>query len=267
MFVFKQNGDKIQVMNNILFYLPFFYLFRSRLGVRFEQISWIILYPGFLLFTGYIYHIDWVLILVLIAALINVYEIGYMWNDYGTVVTEKNPSLRFEDGKSYVLGHFKRIVLVRYTITFLFLDTLYRSNKIGWNDFIELMGLIGILQLVFILHNKIRNNVNIITYFSLVGLRYTIPLMPWFEMKQILAVLTLFPLVRTLEYASKERFHLNELQWIRKHLDLSRVFFYTVILVLFIILDFDVKLLWGALYFLCYRLAAYMIVKLRIVPR
>jgi hypothetical protein len=267
MFAFKQNGGKIQTMNNSLFYLPFFYLFRSRLGARFEQISWIILYPGFLLFTGYINHVDWVSILVLIAALINVYEIGYMWNDYGTVVTEKNPSLRFEEGKSYILGHFKRIVFARYAITFLSLDALYRLNKIGWNDFVELIAFMVLLQIVFIVHNKIRSHMNIITYFGLVGLRYTIPLMPWFEIKQIVVVLLLFPVVRSLEYASKERFELNFLKWIGNHLDLSRVLFYTLIVIAFIIFGSNAELLWGALYFLGYRVIAYMIVKLGIVSR
>ena len=84
------------------FYLPFVYLFKSRLKSKMNKISWFIIYIIPIYFIGLSVSntelLNYSLIFILAVIVFNsVYELGYLENDIQTTKKESNPTYRIDE--------------------------------------------------------------------------------------------------------------------------------------------------------------------------
>lgn len=144
------------------------------------------------------------------------YEVGYLQNDFFTVRREKNPNHRLEEAvRKEIAKRFKAAVAVRFFAAALgcVLLSLTGMAEIRLVRF----GAALVLQMgCFGLHNQIRSRWNILTYFLLCSVKYMVlPLLfcPTNALFAVLfSVLLSFPVPRTLEHASKEKYGLRLLK-------------------------------------------------------
>ena len=81
-------------------YIPFSYTFKTRITTLTERLSWIFLFPAFLLYCALIYDLSLVFVVVSFVAVMCCYEIGYISNDVKTVKGERDPTLRLSNNAS-----------------------------------------------------------------------------------------------------------------------------------------------------------------------
>jgi len=210
--------------------IPFYYLFKSRLKRNHEKISWIIINPIPILFLslylGEFSIFDGASIFFMALCIWqSIYEIGYIENDVITTKKEKNPTFRVNAGEdSFLESRRGWIEAARWAIavsTFLFLISLDQQGL----RLSAFAGLLIFTRAAFLAHNKIRNRLNILTYFVLSATKYAaIPVLMVRDDTLLFAIaitLTMFPLIRTLEHATKRKY---ALEWLRKRIDKMNIF-------------------------------------------
>lgn len=203
-------------------FLPFCYTFESRIKTKGERISWFLIYPIYLLLFCYIFSFDFLYCFVGILSTMQMYEVGYLFNDIYTVKKEKNPTTRISGELVWYKNKFKYLVVFK-TITALllplvFLDLMFFS--------VMTTSLLFILFFYF-LHNNIRNRANVLTYFFLVSLRYTAPVFYFLDFQLFLLIIISFPLCRTLEHSCKKKYDIKLSKLIvSSNVDLFRVKYY-----------------------------------------
>lgn len=221
----------------LYFYLPFLYLFKTRLPTKTQRIAWVFTYIMPFLFVTFAYknylslYVSqpnkgyFVAIFICYLCLNCVYELGYMYNDFVTTRMEVNPTVRGEhedyvyfDANSLAINAF-RILL---TIMLLFFSY----------DFCKEVTISTLISSIFILitylvHNSNRNRLNIITYNFLVTFRYWGPfIFSNFWGINGLILWILYPLLSTLEFSSKSRFGFILLEKIFTYNHLVRFIYY-----------------------------------------
>lgn len=82
-------------------YFPLTYLFASRLVTKAEKLSWVIIYPIFLLFVVYLFNGDVLHYIIVFFGVMAVYEVGYLYNDFVTVKKEVSSTFRDVDAKGF----------------------------------------------------------------------------------------------------------------------------------------------------------------------
>ncbi|EGE0723929.1 hypothetical protein DM384_01095 [Shigella boydii] len=258
----------------MILYFPLSYLFISRLKKWHEKISWFIIYPGFLLLCCFLYNGSFVSLLLSFMMTMSIYEIGYLDNDYRTINTEKAPTIRGGELRDTIKSKLSSIIFIRVVYFFVsFALLIYQSDIIAHHyTVIYFVLCIGFLIISFYLHNTIRDKRNIITYFSLVSCRYIIPLIPTVTCSVffVFIILLLFPLIRTLEHACKEKYGIKRLKDFIIYPDLFRVkyyffFFDAAIVYAYIYQDWKIVLLSG--YFLFYRYITFKVSDKNFVKR
>ncbi|MGI6150629.1 MAG: hypothetical protein ACOYIR_01595 [Christensenellales bacterium] len=142
----------------------------------------------------------------------SLYEIGYLFNDYCTVKKERKPTHRLpEHQRKRIEKHLIQMVAIRMTIVVLSLFYL-RSQH-----FVAALAFIGV---AFALHNTIRCNWNILTYFLLcLGKYLALPALfvPGMLGEACLALFLPFVLPRTIEHASKPKYYVPFLKTFKPH--------------------------------------------------
>lgn len=232
----KKNNKVIKVMN-ILFFIPFLYLIKTRLKTKPKIISWIIIYiipQVILFFLLNLNNIENSLIIFLlsIALVYNLYETGYIYNDTETIKKEKKPTLRLTNSN---LNFYQKNKLTIYiwrftssiTITFLI------ATLSPYNDNLIYVMFFWLIIPIFGIYNSIRNNFNLPLHFLLVTVRYSAPLFFILRQEYIIIVFVIsYSLLNLIERMREKRFNLtliNESSFFAKTNTL-RVCYYVFIL-------------------------------------
>ena len=253
--------------------IPFSYLFASRVNTNFERISWFLIFPFPVAALAYYYSglglLDFSLSFTLVLTIFYfIYETGYLENDIKTVKHEKDPHYWIEkETLNSIENNYWFIINGRFALSLLLLMLLYGL----FDDFyiVQFIGCLVITRVFFLLHNKIRNRLNILTYL-LISSSKQFCLLAFFynyisDKHTIFFVFVMFPLVRSIEHATKERYGLVKLREIISALDVFRVGYYFTALVISAIMFREFReyyvFLGIIVYLLMYRLSTLMILR------
>ena len=261
------------------FYLPFYYLFYSRLKTKIDQISWFIIFiiPPFFI-SIYFSNLNLVFfsILFFIIELIfnTLYEVGYLENDISTTKNEKEPTMRLDkDSFNFVSLHYRAIVVSKYIITFFGIVFLYIMNQkysldLNINGFVLLL---IINRIFFYWHNSVRNRWNLLTFAVLAITKYTFPMVLFVDENLLLVSilsLGLFPIIRIIEHSTHKRYGFKNYAMLVGNHDRFRVIYYILYLLFIAVLymsgSVEKTVLYPfillGLYFFLYRLASWLFV-------
>ena len=265
------------------FVIPFYYLFKSRLPRRSEKISWFLinLLPLFFLtyaVSNIIFQQNIVLFVLSIVVWQAIYEIGYIENDVFTIKREANPTIRLRGKEAIcVERYFRSILLFRLIIAIVALIGIILLKQY-WNLNLHILWFVAVLflaQVAFIVHNCVRSRLNVITFAILSSSKYiALPLLMTSVEKidvSIVAALTMFPLVRTIEHATKKKYRILWLKNLVKDLSCFRVIYYLLgsvfffIVYLFLHMDNLLIILSLFIYFLIYRSTIFILIKINYI--
>jgi len=261
------------------FYLPFVYLFKSRLKSKMNKISWFIIYIIPIYFIGLSVSntelLNYSLIFILAVIVFNsVYELGYLENDIQTTKKESNPTYRIDEKTyNFLDNNYAKIIVFKIItiISILIFTYLLFEDKVYIINFI--IGLTTI-RFFFYLHNKIRNQLNILTFFLLSSTKYILPLVLVLNLNELFSVwyiLFLFPILRSIEHSTKIKYKLNKWAEIIGNHDLFRIKYYLIVFVVSVYFYFsnliEYSFLIFILYFLLYRTATYILVNKNMYKR
>lgn len=250
------------------FVFPFYYLYYSRLRKPEELLSLIWIYPLFLfLFLFGFYGLELIpnvfsFVLGLIAWM-SMYEVGYLENDALTIRREANPNIRIpQRAIEYIQANYKRIFATRVAIFLGLVAVLYISGLLSPEQLLVFLGLVLWARLMFFLHNSTRSSINIGTYFFLCATKYLIfPLVYLGRehgIEPFMVILLSFPLLRTIEHATKKKYGFTKLQTWVGSLDVFRVKYYGFYLGLAIVFHLGtgggLVFIYSAFYFFLFRL-------------
>ncbi len=198
-----------------IFKLPFCYSFRTRINTLESKISFIVtfLIPSYILsywFGSQVESFNLIFALLFLALFI-MYEIGYIWNDFHTVLFELKPTMRLSNdqylsmARSYPIHIALRFLLICFLLYFL--QYLTEVNVLLF------LILILLLNFSYSLHNFFRGKQNIVTIFLLMFFKYlSVPFVfvsNVNEFYQLLCFIFLVPLVRTFLFTTHSRFDFN----------------------------------------------------------
>lgn len=251
------------------YFIPYTYGLESRSKSIFYKLSFIILIILPILITVIFFggnnfkiYIEFALAFT---SMYSVYEIGYMVNDTFTTSFEEFPSYwlpqkeRKVINKIYPLLISERVLII--TIACYAMNVVNVKNL--WLFIIEL----ALLNILFSLHNCVRNRFNIVTNMLLQALKYcSVPVLfvnlndyPICIIVMCLAV----PLIRSIEFLRKKRFNIKWAQ--NMPFDLIRVIYYLVLIVVGVILNYFCQsffcLVYIAVLLFLFRLTCYIGIK------
>ncbi|MAJ23538.1 MAG: hypothetical protein CMI75_07140 [Candidatus Pelagibacter sp.] len=271
----------------VKFYIPFYYLFHTRLKTKMEIFSWQIIFivPQFLITYFYLeLRIDIFLQLFLLSQLIfhTLYEVGYIENDTITTKKEINPTLRLnKKSAKYVKNNFQKLIYFRYFIVILLLGLL-NSINLSLKFELNVASFILVLlfnRLFFLFHNHLRSRLNILTFFILAVTKYIFPLVLFISNESILYPIILsviaFPLLRSIEICTLKRHNFKNFVKIIVNLDKFRILYYLISLITCIIIwhfsylsDQNISLaILIFIYFALFRAVSYFLIKKGIYKR
>ncbi|AHG74140.1 hypothetical protein X781_19950 [Mannheimia sp. USDA-ARS-USMARC-1261] len=249
----------------MFFYIPFYYLFRTRLVGKSAKFAWIFTYiiPTYVVYF-YMMNAGFMLYFLLLLATFSAYELGYIYNDAELVKKENNPTLRLSQQEHVFYEKNKKFIysirLLWVVISNVMVFCLYKEYFI----FI-LLNSLSIL-LVYVVYNSIRNEFNIILYSLLLILKYFgVYVFMLGDLGFLFVSWLLYPLCNTLDFATKARFFTSHYLKI-DNFDKFRVQYYIFLVMLIYILGYFDSLPYSeffnvlALYFLVYRTLLYLFV-------
>lgn len=220
----------------LLFYIPYM----TTIQTHYHSINKVIVYfityviPEFLIvfFQNYSMHIDWKLYLIFIisfTSFVNLYEIGYIYNETETIKKETDPTKRLNEEQ---LAHYESrkifIYMERFFVTVLLNVALaFLVSKTS----LLLFSLEEVITLaVFFLYNSVRGGrITQAIYFLLSSLKYLAPVFCFSEkinLSIVLSCIFCFPIVRTLEYKAHYGSESNVNLFFRKYIikyDINRI--------------------------------------------
>lgn len=223
-----------------------------------EKISWMIIYPLFLLLACILYEGNILFLTLAFLLTMSIYEIGYLDNDFRTVIAEVNPTIRCNEERNLISNNLKAILASRIIYSTAIIVFFFR--KLDNSEFIKLSLLLVLLSLGFYLHNSIRSRWNIFTYITIVSCRYVIPLLASINIGLGLTifVIIIFPMIRTIEHSCKNKYNLPLIRKIVTEPDAFRVKSYGLIFIVSLLIFVGVgeyRFLILSAYFLLYRIA------------
>lgn len=213
----------------LAYYCPLLYTLKTRYNTIFHRISFFILtvLPSLLvviLTSGFDANtiLNYFLAFIAMQA---VYECGYLFNDLITTKFEDNPTNRIDNVlATTLLKHLQNLITLRLVVASGAVYCLWLQHS----SVTLVITLLIILLIDYALHNFYRNRFNIVTMCIMVSLKYFIPcvlLATRSDYIQWMVILFLsIPLIRTIEYAGKERYELDIFQI--KNLETFRVVYY-----------------------------------------
>ena len=252
---YRYASDKIE---NAVFYLPFAYLYRVRLGTPAKLLSWMLLYIFPTLFFSAclweksgtnmtLFLADYFLILI---AVFGIYESGYIFNDTLSIRGERNPSIRlYPDNLQYFYMHLPHVFVVRGAVVLAALIGLCIINN-NSTAIVITVGAVVAVAILFALYNNWRSAYNAFLYPFLVFSRYIVFLIPFFssiengfndfDMLVVALLFLCFPLLNAIERFSMPRKRFAFIKRIipeEESKTLFRVYYYGILLpVLFVVL-------------------------------
>jgi hypothetical protein len=207
-------------------------------------------------------------------AFYTLYDIGYIYNDIFTIKYEENPNFRLKkEAYSYFEKHYEQIVSKKILLFMVLLSIAMAFSfcyelSVYFGAYLMMVCGVGV---AFTLHNRVRSRWNIGTFFLLSSLKYITPLMlllPWSQMVLIWPyVILLFPLPRTIEHATKTKYHLQSWQRLIGSHDRFRLYYYALLWVVLSIMDVGMVVEGVALYFFFYRFVLYILLKSSLLLR
>ncbi|PTO86899.1 hypothetical protein CWN98_12570 [Vibrio splendidus] len=236
-------------------FFPLKYTFLTRIKSKGERISWVLIYPLFLLFVAYISGFPLFYTFCFFIVTMQVYEVGYVYNDIVTTKKEKNPTVRLTGDTNWIEDNLILVTSIKLLSAFFTIFLLCDMEQF----FLISVSLVMIL-VTYYFHNTIRNKCNVITYFFLVSLRYLTPLIVFLDIQIALFIILSFPFVRTLEHACKTKYGFKRLsRLIRFDVDLFRVLYYGALFFIVFCLDNHSETKYYIAYFLVVRLLAFFV--------
>ena len=149
-------------------FLPFYYLFYSRLKSNISRIAWIFTYIIPIFIVSYLSNIEFIFTFLLIFSIYFTYEIGYIYNDCEVIKKEINPTLRL---KKEDIQYYEKYKLIIYSIRILFLSIIIGIIYLSYPYYINpVFYTLGGISFLYIIHNSIRNHWNILSYSLLIFL-------------------------------------------------------------------------------------------------
>lgn len=220
------------------FLLPGLYLVRSRLRSRVDRISWVLVNPVVIItmaaaVTDLPLGIFLAALVLSFSAWQSVYETGYLENDLITIQYERSPTLRLDRAlRAALVRGYWRLVFGKVLVAVgacggLAILGLYAQGTVRPGALIVLL---IAARLLFWVHNTVRSRANVITYFLLSTLKYiaipaTFLVGDQWALLVVLVVL-LFPLIRTLEHASKVKYGFRRIAAVIGDFDQFRPWYY-----------------------------------------
>jgi hypothetical protein len=220
--------------------IPFLYYFDTRINSLTKKIAWAIVnvFP-ILWLCAMITEINIFILAGLyflgLSAMMSIYEVGYLENDIITTKNEKNPTRRLDEHRhTLVAQKYNTIITLKFGIALL-ICICFLLTKAGANTqlyIVQFVISLVLLRVIYLVHNKIRNRYNILTFLGLIIIKHYSIILLFVPFNQslylFLLIFILFCGQRLIEYASKRRFGLNIN--IGK-LDVFRVSYYLICLV------------------------------------
>lgn len=198
-------------------YVTLMYTVKTRLPTLPRFISWLIIYLipvslSYLYFSPVLPNTSLLFKSLLgILLIYTLYEIGYIYNDTETVKNEVNPTMRLSAQSLKHYEKYKKFIYLSKFITACFLS-LAIYFLYGANNFIIVAWFIIPL---YIIYNLVRSRVNLPIHFLLVCVRFCSPLLLFTNQIPIVSfimMVTIFPIINTLERCAEKRFNLPKLQ-------------------------------------------------------
>lgn len=192
-----------------IFYIPTAYLHRVRLDSNFGKVlSWwfLLIVPTMGYYLLLLPNLSLTAIgsyLLLLAAVVPYYELGYMQNDTYTTQRETAPTLRLSEAQTgYFYQHTGLIVGVRMAWVLCLLCLYGELNAWSNNSLITIVATLMLLP-IFAIYNRIRGLAAVCFYPILISWRYLVFLLPSIgeEGFGICAILTIlsYPLLISIE--------------------------------------------------------------------
>ena len=199
-------------ISNRVFFVPFAYYFRVRLGTMQKLLSWMLLYlmptAFYMLFSsGLLYDFSLTGLLQLAANYLltlvfvfNFYETGYIHNDTFATLREQQPAIRlYPYNLAFFYRNAKKIFLLRFLYSLLAGVLLVVVNGVGWGTWRVLISGLAVI-LIFLIYNYWRTKWNVLLYPVLVYSRF-LPFILLYSVSYRYAMLLflVFPFVAWLE--------------------------------------------------------------------
>ena len=245
-------------------FLPFYYLFYSRLKSNMSRIAWIFTYIISIFIVSYLSNIEFIFTFLLIFSIYFTYEIGYIYNDCEVIKKEINPTLRL---KKEDFQYYEKYKLIIYSIRILFLSIIIGIIYLSYPYYINpVFYTLGGISFLYIIHNNIRNHWNILSYSLLIFFRY-FAFFSFIEQDIFFCFLLwiVYPLCVTIEFSSKSRFYTSNYIKI-PNFDRFRVFYYILLVFISFLLciiifnKYTIIFLILSLYFALYRLLSFFLI-------
>ena len=243
----KQKGFWIQLnTNTFIFYLPFTYFYFTRLKTPSKGFGWFFSYVIPIVIGTNCISVDQLsLVIILIVAIYTVYEYGYIYNDSFTIKKETNPTLRLENDQiQYARQNITKILVLR-SFSSIFLHCIISLQY----------SIIPILILiVYYLYNSCRSRLNLLLHFFLVTLRFCSIFLITSGFVPFLFSILLFPSLNLVERMSESRFSFGGFIKRRSNIIEYRVYYYSLLVIVFYFLDAPKSLFYAACYYFLFRL-------------
>lgn len=220
----------------IKYYIPFGWLINTRIN-KFSILNLVTLFMNYMfpsiIFVLYSYGISMEILIsyfLVFVSMYMVYECGYMYNDLITVRYESNPTKRIKD-IDLVTRHLEILVTTRLIFSgvtlWLFCEYYFGYERIVY----IILGVVGLL-LSYSFHNFFRGKVNMLTFCSVVHFKFLIPLVPFFEMGELLCIymMLLFTVIIEQTVCQLHRKKLFKLEFLNKENKDKIRFIYSVLI-------------------------------------
>ena len=250
--------------------VPYIFFLNTRLKSKVQRVSWIFVYfiPNIYLFNHFKPLDEGINIFLLFISIVVInlfYENGYIENDCKTIKFEKKPQLRLNiDEINWINKYWSFIIVTRIIIASLLISLFYYlSEDIRSASILIFISIL--IQGLYLIYNRIRNRLNLLLILPLSYLRFYGFIMPFVlndSLKDfILATIFIYPLSKTLEFASRKRFNLEFFIKYLKDINRFRVFYYLVFTILFLLLSAKSIYLVVIIYYLIYRVVVWILVE------
>lgn len=259
-------------------YLPYVYFLKTRLTGNFQRVSWLFVYfiPIIFLYSriASLKNVYDYSLLILGFLIINyVYENGYLENDVQTIKKEEKPTLRLSEEEIRIVDNsFTTIFFIRGVILILMLAGYFICAKYTTTIVMPFTLLFAalLLQILYLIYNRIRNIVNLYLIIPLSFIRFFGFILPFVETKDmgwfVLLATLLYPLSKFIEFAQKKRFKTIISKGDTFNVDRFRVKYYLLLTLLLIGFRFLFRHVYilcfmeASIFFLLYRIAGLAII-------
>ncbi|CFR04476.1 Uncharacterised protein [Yersinia kristensenii] len=224
------------------FILPFLYTLHTRLNDKKKVIAWILSFMVPCFFIAYFFILDerslivheynlasLLEVVLSIIAIYNVYEVGYIYNDAELTKKELNPTIRLNNKETLFYEENKIKIYVSRAIQFFFI--IFILSLFNKSLSVSVVITCIAIMVTYAIYNSYRNLINIPLYSLLVWLRYFGICIAFYNITDAVLLWFVYPLCVSIEFSSKPRFG-QSLSWIYSNLDLFRVVYYTLLLVI-----------------------------------